>query len=187
MTPVDKDELIPDVDSLVIWKTHTKKRLHKEKLKDGRTVSRYVDQTYVTEYVDMSTGEILTPRQVKRLGIVEFDYKTTKLQQDAVLSTLRTESKEFANFVLRFRNKRRGLSPNIEKICEWYAEYTGQLPYNVQRMVPTLKKAGILASDTLMMPLFQIPGRSTKASEHLSEDFVAEEVFEELMRRKEAK
>lgn len=184
LSKTDKDEILPCVDSLVIWKTHQTKRLHKEKLKDGRTISRYIDTVYVTEYVDMSTGEILTPAQVKRLGIVEFDYKMTKLKQEAVLDKLRQEVKDFAVFLLKFRNKRRGISPSLEKVCEWYAEYTGKLVKNVNRYIEPLKQQGVLASDVLLMPVFQIPGRSTKASEHLQEDFLAESTFKEMMQRR---
>lgn len=171
-------------EDLEIWKVAYKEKTYKEKTKEGKTITRKILQPSVVEYVDMSTGEIVSAQYAKMLGIAEINIRMLKLHQDMVLSKLRKEVKDFALFVLLFRNKRRGISPDLDQICSWYAEYTGARKDNIRRYIPILKEAGLLASDVLLMPMFQISGKNTKGSDHLSEDFEAECKFHELLKRR---
>lgn len=189
MTYSQKDEstqITIKAENLGIWKVDYKKKTYKEKTKEGKTVTRKILQPSVTEYVDISTGEIVSAQYAKMLGITEINIRMLKLHQDTVLDKLRKEVRDFAMFLLLFRNKRRGISPDLERICSWYSEYTGMRRDNVKRYIPTLKEVGVLASDTLLMPVFQISGKNTKGSDHLSEDFEAERKFHELLRRRDS-
>lgn len=171
-------------EDLRIFTVDYKTAEYKERLKDGREVKRKVIHPVVKEYVDMSTGEIISASFAKTLGLTELNYAVMKLKQNLVLNLLRKEVRDFADFLLRFRNRRRGISPDLDTICQWYSELTGIRKNNVVRYVPTLKEAGILASDVLLMPLFQISGKDTKASDHLSEDFDAEIKFLKLKKQR---
>lgn len=105
------------------------------------------------------------------------------LQKEYILSTLRKEPREFANFVLQFRNKRRGLTPGINELCEWYALYTGKSSCHVRRYVKNLVEVGILVSnnqDTLM-PLFQQYDKSAKSTDVMSELFEATVKFDLML------
>lgn len=128
----------------------------------------------ITEYLDLETGEIIPAKQVHRLHGRPIDLSLRVLQREYLLNSLREEVREFAFYVLSFRNRRRGITPDIEKLVKWFAEATHRRTENVRRHIPKLKQAGILASESLLCPLFQLSGKSTQARDHLSEDLRAE-------------
>jgi hypothetical protein len=63
-----------------------------------------------------------------------------------------------------------------------YAELYNKRSDNVRRLLDTLKKKGILESDELLSPEFQISGVNTTAKDHLAEMFIAEITYEKLKR-----
>lgn len=140
------------------------------------------DTVKVVEYVDLSTGEILTSQEAKNRGVVELDYGFFVLQREALLNSLRKEVKDFALFVLKFRNKRRGVTPNAQELCKMYAELYGKKTSNVRRLLDKIKEKGILVSDDLLAPMFQFSGKNMSAKDHLSEQFIAEVTYEKLRR-----
>lgn len=150
----------------------TKKKRIKIQLPIIRNGKKHLTAESVdVEWVDMDTGEILSKSDVTKLGLVVYDYGIMVLQREYILNSLRKELKEFALFVLEFRNQRRGITPGIDELCRWYAELKGQKHWNVKRMVSKLVQAGILSRDNndVMMPLFQLKGTGLTSKAFLTE------------------
>jgi len=119
----------------------------------------------VHEYVDLKTGEIIPANE---LDIRPLDLATILPARFKALNSLRPEVRRFASFVLRFANRRRGITPDIGTLCRWYADLNNKRSNDVRRYIPALKRAGILAGDTLLGRLFQ---RTTATStEVMSEE-----------------
>jgi len=131
----------------------------------------------IHEYVDLKTGEIIPASE---LDIRPLDLATILPARIKALDSLRPEVRRFASFVLRFANRRRGITPDIGTLCRWYADLNNKRSNDVRRYIPALKKAGILAGDTLLGRLFQ---RTTATStEVMSEEIDASTKYM-LMRR----
>jgi hypothetical protein len=144
---------------------------------DGKEVHRF-SLLKISECVDKTTGEIIPFSQAEELGFSQMIQSGLLMKQrEAILNSLRKEVKDFALFVLKFRNKRGGITPHIDKLCRMYAELHDLRSTNVRRYIKKLKDANILASDQLLCPLFQIYNRSVSSKEHLSEDCIAGNVF----------
>lgn len=139
----------------------------------------------ITEYVDTLTGEIAKATELR--SSKEFwpeIYASERcMQREFILNSLRPEVRQFALFVLRFRNQRRGVTPGFEKLVKWYGEITGKRADNVRRYVIPLKEAGIIAGESLLGPLFQIAGKSVAATGHLCEDSNAYSRFVQMRLR----
>lgn len=128
-------------------------------------------------YVDLSTGEVIEAKDLS-IGVVDLRQKLPARAH--ALGSLREEVEAFASFVLRFANKRRGITPGIEVLCKWFGELHGKQTGHVRRYIPVLLKAGILAGDTLLGPPFQRTGGETRS--HLGEDYRAWCIFQMLKR-----
>lgn len=169
------------IEDLAIFRTQKESKIYKSKIL--KKSFRFVRHK-VLEYVNLKTGEIIPFAFAKQIGVTEFDYEPLTKERNEILSSFRKEVKEFALFVLMFRNKRRGLSPNINQVMVYYSKLTGMRKNNIKtRLLPTLMNK-VLFSETLMMPPFQISDKRATAKEHLQEDFIAEQKFFELMRKK---
>ncbi|MCP3712997.1 hypothetical protein M3I54_39950 [Paraburkholderia sp. CNPSo 3274] len=147
----------------------------------GKLSSRY-QSVEVTEYLNLETGEIVRAADAEEHSIrIAGAVGQRVLQRDAALSSLKPESRDFARFCLRFRNKRRGVTPGFRELCRWYSELTGKRADNVRRCLPSLERAGIIAGESLLGPLFQFAGKSTHAHEHIGEDERAEQVLHAIL------
>lgn len=137
----------------------------------GKEVTSY-RAPVITEYLDRTTGEILEAKELRKGSELwpEFHVSERCLQREFILNILRPEVREFALFVLTFRNKRRGVTPGFGQLVKWYAELTGKRADNVRRFIKPLEEVGIVAGESLLGPLFQIAGKSVAAWEHLCED-----------------
>lgn len=137
----------------------------------------------VIELVDKTTGEILTAEQAARFGFRQgINFGVFVLQRETVLNSLRKEVREFALFVLKFRNQRGGITPDIDELCKMYAELHGMKTSHVKRYVERLKEVGVLSSKYLVGPLFQIHNKKLAPNEHLAEDIIASNVYDNLVR-----
>lgn len=145
---------------------------------NGEKVTRY-KAPCITEYVDMQTGEIIPAIALKNNPEVWPTVHNSErmLQREFILHGLRDEVREFAVFILQFRNQRRGVTPGVEQLVKWYAEITGKQACHVRRYVPPLENAGVIAGSSVLGPLFQIAGRSVSANKHLGEDSEAARKF----------
>jgi hypothetical protein len=168
-----QDDSLHPYTTVMVWrKPSTAIRIN------NKLVSRYLAPS-ITEYLDLSTGEIIQasdlrndPRIPPQIHVGEII-----LLRQALLDSLRKEVKEFALFVLHFRNNRRGITPEIETLVEWYARLHGKRPSNVRRYVTVLEKAGFLAGSSLLSRLFQNTGKRAMARDHLGEDVVARRIY----------
>jgi hypothetical protein len=126
----------------------------------------------VIEYLDPETGEIIpTGAARKRPGFCpEIYFSERMLQRQTVLDGLRKEVRHFALFVLKFRNYRRGITPGIETLVQWYSQLHQREPHHVRRHIGKLFEAGILGGENLVGSLFQRPGKQMPAKAHLQED-----------------
>lgn len=153
-------ETVP-LDSLAIWSVNQTKR--------GKVRS-------IGEYVDTSTGEIIPAEQ---LNVSTLDLRDKLPARSAALDSLRPEVRTFAAFVLKFANKRRGITPGIDVLCKWYADLHGKRIDNVRRYVRPLIDAGVLVHGSLLGPLFQRTGGSARA--HLSEAAEASGIYMRML------
>jgi len=131
----------------------------------------------IREYADMTTGEIIPAEE---LTIPTLDLRTKQADREAALNSLRPEARTFAYFVLKFSNKRRGITPGIGTLCIWYADLHGRKAQHIRRYLPRLTEAGILAGENLLGPLFQQTGGSARA--HLAEESHASTVYARMLR-----
>jgi len=131
----------------------------------------------IREYADMTTGEIIPAEE---LTIPTLDLRTKQAEREAALNSLRPEVRAFAYFVLKFANKRRGITPGIDTLVRWYADLHARQAQHVRRHLPKLTEVGLLAGESLLGPLFQQTGGSARA--HLSEETYASEVYARMRR-----
>lgn len=135
----------------------------------GKCIDSYL-ALKVTEYVDTETGEIFPAKDLlKSKRIREIHAGEFSLMRSTLLAALRPEVRPFAEYVLKFRNARCGITPGINTLATWYAELHGKRASNVRRLIPALYKGGILAGESLASPLFQY-GRGTRGSRLVPED-----------------
>ena len=181
-----KDDYVQDTLDLAVFRLKIKnmRKLSTPIIVDGRIVTR-LPQYEVIEYVNVFTGEIISAEQAKELGIKPgIDVSILAMQREYVLNLLRQEVREFALFLLKFRNNRRGITPDADEICKMYAEIHGLRASHVRRNIPKLKAAGILESIYMLTPLFQKAGKSMTARQHLSEDFKAQVIYQNELNSK---
>ena len=135
----------------------------------GKLVAAY-DALEIAEYVDTATGEIISSVEAKRRPDFKPTIRTSELtlQKEAALSRLRPEVREFAYFVLAFRNQRRGMTPPMDGLVKWYALMTQKRPSDVRRYIPRLEEARICHGD-VMYPIFQFSGAKVRRIIHLAE------------------
>ena len=167
--PDDKTSLLHPYTSAMKWR-----KLSTAIKINGNEVTRY-KAPFVTEYIDLSTGEIIKatdlrndPRVPPQIYVGEI-----MLQRQVLMASLRKEVREFAFFTLQFRNNRRGITPGIDRIVEWYAHTHKKKASNVRRYVKALEEKGFLAGASLLHPLFQRTGKTVKVKDDLGEDIAA--------------
>lgn len=167
--PITEEQQLLPYTIVMEWR-----RLPKAIRLNNKLVLRY-KAPCITEYLDVETGEIIhasilrnDPRVPSQIHLGEI-----LLLRQALLDSLRREVRQFALFVLCFRNNRRGITPGIETLVEWYARLHGKRPSNVRRYVAVLEDKGLLAGSSLLSRLFQRTGNRALANEHLGEDVEA--------------
>lgn len=136
------------------------------------TVATVRGKPAVTEYVDLSTGEILSPTEAKRRGVVVIRGVAKEMRRRK-LDGLRTEVKAFALFVLNFKNRRGGLQVPLTQIVKWYAMLHGKQSKHVNRYIPRLIESGILESPTVVHQDFMIFDRELPIGDLKGEEFSA--------------
>jgi hypothetical protein len=129
------------------------------------------------EVCDLETGEIL------RLVCVYASEKC--LQREYVMSRMRAQVRHFAQFVLKFRNFRRGTSPGLDELVRWYADLYDLRSDNVRRYVGTLKDVGFVESENLLSPLFQLSSANMWSSEFLGEECASTGLYSVMRLKKD--
>lgn len=172
--------------NLVVYKVvKTKVKVKIPILLNGKVLHR-VEKLTAT-WIDPETGELLTEKQASAEGYPSFDHGTMFLQKEYILSLLRTPSRNFAYFLLKFRNKRGGLTPDIDTLCEWYSKLNKERLDNVKLFIKSLQKAGVIdiGDKNLLTPLFQIVDKKARKSQYKGEMFIAKTKFVLMMLEKQ--
>jgi hypothetical protein len=134
------------------------------------------------EYLDLKTGEIISSKEAKKLGVTELDYGLYVYTRRLILDELRKEVRHLASFVLKFRNKRRGITPDLSTVMKYYSNLHNKRYGNVSRYREDLYDS-IMVDDYLCRPEFQFTGKDTTTKEHMSESSHACNVlFYEILR-----
>jgi hypothetical protein len=175
----DGDQQLIPYTTVMVWR-----RLPKPTHINNKLVSRY-EAPSITEYLDLSTGEIIPASRLRNDPRVppQMYFGEIQLLRQSLMDSLRPEVRKFALFVLRFRNNRRGITPEIGTLVNWYARLHNKRPSNVRRYVDVLEKTGFLAGSSLLSRLFQHTGKHAVASDHLGEDVVARRIYFSLVFR----
>ena len=174
---------VVELRNLEYFKCSTKHVTLKPALDAGYKKLKVLKLIKVIELVDKTTGEILTAEQAEKVGFRQgINFGVFVLQRETVLNNLRKEVREFALFVLKFRNQRGGITPDVDELCKMYAELHGMKTSHVKRYVERLKEVGVLSSKYLVGPLFQIHNKKLAPNEHLAEDVIASNVYDSLAR-----
>ncbi|MGF6921721.1 hypothetical protein [Paraburkholderia sp. 40] len=178
---------VESVDEWAVFETVQKwRRLAKPLRVNGLTVTRYQAREAVS-YVNLVTGEVIPAADAGKAGLSIAGHVSEKmLRREAILGALRPEARAFAAFCLEFRNSRRGVTPGFDKLCHWFAELTGKRADNVRRLLPALRKAGIMAGESLVGVEWQISGSNKSAAYHLKEDADAKHKFGLMLANKGA-
>ena len=177
----EEQEYIGKLENLVCYTTQVEHKIYTSKILGKKF--RFTRHK-VTEFLDLTTGEIISSQKAKKLGVTEYDYEPLTWERNTILGEFRKEVLDFARFVLKFRNKRRGVSPNVQGVAVYYSKYTGKRADDIQRRIVPKLYGTLLANDTLLMPPFQRNDRSATAAEHIAENTIAEFTFFQLMVRK---
>lgn len=106
-----------------------------------------------------ATGEIIPAEE---LQVPHLNTAALQTDRQKVIKSLRPEVREFFSFVLLFRNNRRGITPGIKTLCQWFAQLTGKRTDNVRRYVAKLREAEVLVDDDAVGPLWQKTGAKPK-------------------------
>lgn len=123
----------------------------------------------VQEYLDWSTGEVIPVAGTDRSN----SNRPATERRRKVLKSLRPELRSFAVFVLKFRNKRRGLTPGVDTLCKWYSQVHSKQPQHVRRYLQRLKDVGILAGENVLGKDWQMWDSQARNTDHLGEDVTA--------------
>lgn len=168
------------VDNLCCYSTTPETKRYRSKVLNKTFVFQ---RSKVVEYIDLSTGEILDTQQAKALGVKEYDYAPLSLERDEILMTLRREVREFASFLLRFRNYEGGVSPSVEGVVKYYSLYMNKHIKHVNRYLEQLKGKVLHTKDKLAKPFARLDKERT-ISDLYGQDAKAENTFLFMMLRK---
>lgn len=146
--------------------------------------NRRGSKLYVTEYLDLATGEILNAEEASKRGV-------TSIRPDAMmrrtrkLGNLRVEPKRFAQFLLKFRDQQCGFLVGVDTLVKWYSRLTGMAAKNIRRYFDALTKAGILEPDHVLNKDFMVRNPRAGKGEALGATFKASCLFSLMLLRSE--
>ncbi|WP_303786900.1 hypothetical protein [Azovibrio restrictus] len=114
---------------------------------------RFRGKLHVTEYLDMTTGEIYEAKTINALGIRAVRPEAMLRRQEK-LNSLRKEVRQFAVFLLKFRNQLGGFLLPLDQLVKCYGSLEGKEAKHIRRYLPRLVDAGILDFDSKLNPDF---------------------------------
>ena len=141
----------------------------------------------VTEFVDMTTGEIISAEVARTKYSVGVIYPEARAKREVKLNSLRKEVRDFALFILKFRNNSGGFKVPFERLLEWYAKYTDKKISHIKRYIEPLTNAGIIdESEGIVFPHndFSIQTKNPIRNSHKADPFSAGVIFSNLLARK---
>jgi DNA-binding transcriptional ArsR family regulator len=172
----------PKLKDLCVYSVKEQSKKINTRLSKNKTVKTIWKYLKATEYIDLKTGEILSEKEAQKLGVTELDYGLYVETRKQILAKLRKEVRQLATFVLKFRNKRRGITPDLSTVMKYYSELNNKRYDNVTRHREDLYSS-IMVDDYLCRPEFQFTGKQVTTKEHTCESSHAGNVlFFELLR-----
>lgn len=137
----------------------------------------------VTEYVDVTTGEIYDAETAYKLGVRAIR-PDAMMRRTKKLDSLRKEPREFANFLLKFRDGRCKFLVPLDTIISWYSKLTGKDTHHIRRYFPSLVKAEILDDDLMLNEDFMINNPNAGKAAAKGDLFRAHNIFDQMMLKK---
>lgn len=144
------------------------------------TVKTVRRKTLVTEYVDVTTGEIFTAEKAQTMGVRSIR-PDAKGRREKKLNQLRGEPRKFADFLLRFRDRRCKFLVTIDTLVGWYSKLTEKKAHHVRRYFAALIKAGILDPDLMLNEDFMINNPFAGKESAKGDTFRAYNVFDGIL------
>lgn len=114
----------------------------------------------ILEYLDFTTGEIFTSKQVK---VSSYDNKFMQ-QRYKVMSSLTKEQRELALFLLDFRNNACGFLVPVSDILGMYRTYSGQRLDHIKKKFEILITKGVLQDHYTPSQIFMINNKRRDTS-----------------------
>lgn len=139
---------------------------------------------HVTEYLDMTTGEIIKAKTINALGMKAIRPEAMLRRQEK-LNSLRKEVRQFAVFLLKFRSQLGGFLLPLEQLVKWYGSLEDKEAKHIRRYLPRLVDAGILDFDHRLNPDFMWYDPEVGRAGPRGETFRAYRILDELRMRKE--
>lgn len=143
------------------------------------TVKHFQGKHHVTEYMDITTGEIIDAKAAQALGmrIVRPDAQERREEK---LDALRKEVRQFTDFLLKFRNRLGGFLESLDQLVKWYGKLEDKETFHVRRYFPRLVDAGILDFDLRLNPDFMryVPDQDRRLVQ--SETGAAHRIYDEI-------
>jgi len=138
---------------------------------------------HATEYLDMTTGEIIDAKTINALGM-----KTVRpeamLRRQEKLNSLRKEVRQFAVFLLKFRSQLGGFLLTLDQLVKCYGSLEGKEAKHIRRYLPRLVDAGILDFDSKLNPDFMWFDPEVGRAGVRGETFRAYRILDELRLKK---
>lgn len=131
---------------------------------------------FVKEYLDLNTGELI-PRGKLQMVEVRPDARTRREQK---LNALRAEVRDFAVFLLRFRNKGGDFLVSLKDLIKWYSMMKHKSVKHINRYLPKLVDAAVLDFDLMLNEDFMWVSE-TRKSEVKGNVFRAYTIFQNLL------
>jgi len=138
---------------------------------------------HVTEYLDMTTGEIIEAKTINALGMKAIRPEAMLRRQEK-LNSLRKEVRQFAVFLLKFRSQLGGFLLPLELLVKWYGSLEGKEAKHIRRYIPRLVDAGILDFDSKLNPDFMWFDPEVGRAGIRGETFRAYRILDELRLKK---
>lgn len=146
------------------------------------TIKKVRKRLTVTEYVDVTTGEIVPAGVAQKLGIRSIR-PDAQGRRERKLGKLRGEPRRFAEFLLRFRDRRCKFLMPMDMLVGWYSTLTGKKPHHIRRYYSSLIGGGILEEGLMLNEDFMINNPRAGKGAAKGDTFRAYNVFDGLLLR----
>lgn len=115
-------------------------------------LARNSRRMHILEYIDISTGEII-PKRKLHIPEIRPEAMLTRFKR---LDSLRQEVRNFAIFLLKFRNHACGFLVPMDTLVGWYANLTGKKTFHIERYFEVLYQNKILSDRETPEKVFMI-------------------------------
>ncbi|WP_442770591.1 hypothetical protein [Zoogloea ramigera] len=146
------------------------------------TLAKVRRKLTVTEFMDTRTGEIIDAKTAQKMGVRSIR-PDASVRRKAKMNSLRKEPRAFAEFILKFRDRRCKFLVGLSELVSLYARMTGKATEHVRRYLPSLAKAGILEDDHALNEDFMIHNPAAGKTAAKGDAFRASCIFSALLIR----